>query len=113
MAVHPEDERHARLIGQMLRLPLSGREIPVIADDYVDREFGTGCVKITPAHDFNDYAIGQRHHLAPINIFTLDAKVNENAPEKYRGMDRYEARKAVLADLEAEGLLVEAKAHKL
>jgi len=113
VAVHPEDERHARLIGQMLRLPLSGREIPVIADDYVDREFGTGFVKITPAHDFNDYAIGQRHGLAPINIFTLDAKVNENAPEKYRGMDRYEARKAVLADLEAEGLLVETKPHKL
>ena len=113
VAVHPEDERHARLIGQMLRLPLSGREIPVIADDYVDREFGTGFVKITPAHDFNDYAIGQRHGLTPINIFTLDAKVNENAPEKYRGMDRYEARKAVLADLEAEGLLVETKPHKL
>jgi len=113
VAVHPEDERHARLIGQMLRLPLSGREIPVIADDYVDREFGTGFVKITPAHDFNDYAIGQRHNLVPINIFTLDAKVNENAPEKYRGMDRYEARKAVLADLEAEGLLVETKPHKL
>ena len=113
VAVHPEDERHARLIGQMLRLPLSGREIPVIADDYVDREFGTGFVKITPAHDFNDYAIGQRHGLAPINIFTLDAKVNENAPEKYRGMDRYEARKAVLADLEDAGLLVETKPHKL
>ncbi|QNK02612.1 valine--tRNA ligase [Dyella telluris] len=113
VAVHPEDERHARLIGQMLRLPLSGREIPVIADDYVDREFGTGFVKITPAHDFNDYAIGARHGLTPINIFTLDAKVNENAPEKYRGMDRYEARKAVLADLEAEGLLVETKPHKL
>jgi len=113
VAVHPEDARHARLIGKMLRLPLSGREIPVIADDYVDREFGTGFVKITPAHDFNDYAIGQRHNLAPINIFTLDAKVNENAPEKYRGMDRYEARKAVLADLEAEGLLVETKPHKL
>ncbi|WP_243041828.1 valine--tRNA ligase [Dyella sedimenti] len=113
VAVHPEDERHARLIGQKLRLPLTGREIPVIADDYVDREFGTGFVKITPAHDFNDYAIGQRHGLAPINIFTLDAKVNENAPEKYRGLDRYEARKAVLADLEAEGLLVETKPHKL
>ncbi|MET3652636.1 valine--tRNA ligase [Dyella japonica] len=113
VAVNPEDERYTHLIGTTLRLPLSGREIPVIADDYVDREFGTGCVKITPAHDFNDYAIGQRHHLAPINIFTLDAKVNENAPEKYRGMDRYEARKAVLADLEAEGLLVETKAHKL
>jgi valyl-tRNA synthetase len=113
VAVHPEDERYAHLIGTKLHLPLSGREIPVIADDYVDREFGTGCVKITPAHDFNDYAIGQRHKLEPINIFTLDAKVNDNAPEKYRGLDRYEARKAVLADLEAAGLLVETKAHKL
>jgi valyl-tRNA synthetase len=113
VAVHPEDERYAHLIGQMLHLPLTGRQIPVIADDYVDREFGTGCVKITPAHDFNDYAIGQRHQLAPITIFTLDAKVNDNAPEKYRGLDRYDARKAVLADLEASGLLVETKAHKL
>ncbi len=113
VAVHPEDERYAHLVGKLLRLPLSGREIPVIADDYVDREFGTGFVKITPAHDFNDYAIGQRHGLAPINIFTLDAKVNESAPEKYRGLDRFEARKRVLADLEAEGLLVETKPHKL
>jgi valyl-tRNA synthetase len=113
VAVHPEDERYAHLIGQMLHLPLTGRQIPVIADDYVDREFGTGCVKITPAHDFNDYAIGQRHQLAPITIFTLDAKVNDNAPEKYRGLDRYDARKAVLADLEASGLLVETKPHKL
>jgi len=113
VAVHPEDERYAHLVGKLLRLPLSGREIPVIADDYVDREFGTGFVKITPAHDFNDYAIGQRHNLAPINIFTLDAKVNDNAPEKYRGLDRFEARKRVLADLEAEGLLVETKPHKL
>lgn len=113
VAVHPEDERYAHLIGRMLALPLSNRQIPVIADDYVDREFGTGCVKITPAHDFNDYAIGQRHKLAPITIFTLDAKVNENAPEAYRGLDRYEARKRVLANLEAAGLLVETKAHKL
>lgn len=113
VAVHPEDERYAHLIGQMLHLPLTGRQIPVIADDYVDREFGTGCVKITPAHDFNDYAIGQRHQLAPMTIFTLDAKVNDNAPEKYRGLDRYDARKAVLADLEASGLLVETKPHKL
>ncbi|MGN2253450.1 valine--tRNA ligase [Frateuria sp. GZRe12] len=113
VAVHPEDERYAHLIGSMLHLPLSGRQIPVIADDYVDRDFGTGCVKITPAHDFNDYAIGQRHKLAPINIFTLDAKVNDNAPEKYRGLDRYDARKVVLADLEAAGLLVESKPHKL
>ncbi|MEW9624272.1 valine--tRNA ligase [Rhodanobacter geophilus] len=113
VAVHPEDGRYAHLVGKTLILPLGGREIPVIADDYVDREFGTGCVKITPAHDFNDYAIGQRHRLAPITIFTLDAKVNDNAPEAYRGLDRYDARKRVLADLEAAGLLVETKAHKL
>ncbi len=113
VAVHPEDERYAHLVGKTLMLPLSGREIPVIADDYVDREFGTGCVKITPAHDFNDYAIGQRHKLAPITIFTLDAKINDNAPEAYRGLDRYDARKQVLADLEAADLLVETKAHKL
>jgi valyl-tRNA synthetase len=113
VAVHPDDERYQKLIGKMLILPLTGRQIPVIADDYVDKEFGTGCVKITPAHDFNDYAIGQRHKLTPIEIFTLDAKVNENAPAKYQGMDRYEARKVVLADLEAAGLLVETKPHKL
>jgi valyl-tRNA synthetase len=113
VAVHPEDERHAHLVGKTLKLPLSDREIPVIADDYVDKDFGTGCVKITPAHDFNDYAIGQRHKLPPITIFTLDAKVNDNAPAKYRGLDRYDARKQVLADLEALGLLVETKPHKL
>ncbi|HEY8586491.1 MAG TPA: valine--tRNA ligase [Rhodanobacter sp.] len=113
VAVHPEDERYAHLVGKTLMLPLADREIPVIADDYVDRAFGTGCVKITPAHDFNDYAIGQRHKLPLITIFTLDAKVNENAPAKYRGLDRYDARKAVLADLEALGLLVETKPHKL
>ena len=113
VAVHPEDERYAHLVGRNLTLPLSGRQIPVIADDYVEREFGTGCVKITPAHDFNDYAIGQRHKLAPITIFTLDAKVSDNAPAAYRGMDRYDARKAVLDDLEAQGLLVETKPHKL
>ncbi len=113
VAVHPDDERYQHLVGKTLTLPLSGRQIPVIADDYVDKEFGTGCVKITPAHDFNDYAIGQRHKLAPIEIFTLDAKVNGNAPAKYQGMDRYDARKAVLADLDAAGLLVETKPHKL
>ena len=113
VAVHPEDERYAHLVGKTLKLPLSGREIPVIADDYVDREFGTGSVKITPAHDFNDYAIGMRHQLPLITIFTLDARVNDEAPEKYRGLDRYDARKAVLADLDAAGLLVETKAHKL
>ncbi|MHB1058687.1 MAG: valine--tRNA ligase [Rhodanobacter sp.] len=113
VAVHPEDERYAHLVGKTLKLPLADREIPVIADDYVDKDFGTGCVKITPAHDFNDYAIGQRHRLAPITIFTLDAKVNDNAPQKYRGLDRYDARKLVLADLEGLGLLVETKPHKL
>ena len=113
VAVHPDDERYAHLVGKTLTLPLSGRQIPVIADDYVDREFGTGCVKITPAHDFNDYAIGVRHQLPLITIFTLDAKINDQAPEKYRGLDRYDARKAVLADLDAAGLLVETKAHKL
>jgi valyl-tRNA synthetase len=113
VAVHPDDERYQHLIGKTLTLPLSGRQIPVIADDYVDKEFGTGCVKITPAHDFNDYAIGQRHKLAPIEIFTLAAKVNGNAPAKYQGLDRYDARKVVLADLETAGLLVETKPHKL
>ncbi|MFE0502203.1 valine--tRNA ligase [Lysobacter soli] len=111
--VHPQDERYTHLIGKTVTLPLTGREIPVIADDYVDREFGTGVVKVTPAHDFNDYAVGQRHNLELINIFTPTAAVNENAPEKYRGLDRYEARKVVLADLEAEGRLVETKPHKL
>jgi valyl-tRNA synthetase len=111
--VHPEDERYAHLVGKTVRLPLSDREIPVIADAYVDREFGTGVVKVTPAHDFNDYQVGQRHGLPMINILTPDAKIDDNAPAKYRGLDRYDARKAVLADLEAAGLLVETKAHKL
>ncbi len=140
--VHPEDERYAHLVGKTVRLPLTGREIPIIADAYVDREFGTGVVKVTPAHDFNDYAVGQRHSLPMINIFTPEAKVIdstsykrrrelENArspiltgerdamafdvgiPEKYWGLDRFEARKVVIADLEAEGLLVETKPHKL
>jgi valyl-tRNA synthetase len=113
VAVHPEDERYASLVGRQLVLPLTGRTIPVIADAYVDREFGTGCVKITPAHDFNDFAIGQRHDLTPIPIFTLTATVNDNAPEKYRGLDRYVARKRVLEDLRAAGLLVSEKAHKM
>jgi len=113
VAVDPTDERYAHLIGKTLMLPLSNREIPIIADDYVDKEFGTGCVKITPAHDPNDYAIGQRHNLPQLSIFTLDAKINENAPEKYRGMDRFVARKQVVADLDALGLLQEVKAHKL
>jgi valyl-tRNA synthetase len=111
--VHPEDERYQHLIGQQVVLPLCGRNIPVIADDYVDKEFGTGVVKVTPAHDTNDYAVGQRHKLPIIGVLTLDAAINDNAPEKYRGMDRFVARKAVVADLEAQGFLVEVKKHKL
>jgi len=111
--VHPEDERYTHLIGQYVKLPLCEREIPVIADAYVDKEFGTGVVKVTPAHDPNDYAVGQRHQLPIIGVLTLDAKINENAPEKYHGLDRFVARKQVVADLEAAGLLVEVKKHKL
>lgn len=111
--VHPEDERYAHLIGKTVKLPLTDREIPVIADDYVDREFGTGVVKVTPAHDFNDYQVGLRHDLPLINLLTPTAAINDNAPEKYRGLDRYDARKVVLADLEELGLLVETKPHKL
>lgn len=111
--VHPEDERYTALIGKTVKLPLCDREIPVIADTYVDREFGTGVVKVTPAHDNNDYAVGQRHGLPLIGVLTLDAAINENAPAQYRGMDRFVARKAVVADLEAAGLLVETKKHKL
>ena len=111
--VHPEDERYAAMIGKMVKLPLTDREIPIIADAYVDREFGTGCVKVTPAHDFNDYAVGQRHGLPIISILTLDAKINDNAPEKYRGMDRFDARKAVVADLEAADVLVKIDKHTL
>ncbi|MES2399119.1 MAG: valine--tRNA ligase [Pseudomonadota bacterium] len=111
--VHPEDERYTNLIGKQVSLPLCDRTIPVIADDYVDKEFGTGVVKVTPAHDTNDYAVGQRHQLPIIGVLTLDAAINDNAPEKYRGMDRFVARKAVVADLEAQGFLVEIKKHKL
>ncbi|VVE53127.1 valine--tRNA ligase [Pandoraea anhela] len=113
LMVHPEDERYKALIGKTARLPLCDREIPIIADDYVDREFGTGVVKVTPAHDFNDYAVGQRHNLPQINILTLDAKINDNAPEKYRGLDRFDARKQIVADLDALGLLESVKPHKL
>lgn len=112
VAVHPEDERYKHLVGKMLKLPLCDREIPVIADEYVDREFGSGCVKITPAHDFNDFAVGQRHNLEPMSVLTKTAKMNENVPAKYQGMDRYECRKACVADLEACGLLVAVKKHK-
>ncbi|MFD0669034.1 valine--tRNA ligase [Ramlibacter sp. MAHUQ-53] len=111
--VHPEDERYQHLIGQQVTLPLCDRTIPVIADEYVDREFGTGVVKVTPAHDTNDYAVGQRQGLPMINVLTLDAKINENGPAKYQGLDRFAARKQIVADLEALGLLVEVKKHKL
>ncbi|MCX7173464.1 MAG: valine--tRNA ligase [Proteobacteria bacterium] len=111
--VHPDDARYARHIGKSVTLPLSGREIPIIADPYVDREFGSGCVKVTPAHDFNDYAVGQRHQLPMINILTLDAKINENGAEKYRGLERFEARKQIVIDLEALGLLEKTDKHKL
>lgn len=111
--VHPDDERYQHLIGKMVQLPLTMREIPVIADAYVDMSFGTGVVKVTPAHDFNDYAVGQRHQLPMISILTLDGKINENAPEKYQGLDRFEARKAVVADLEALGILEKTDKHKL
>src|SRR5690606_14003138 len=136
--IHPEDARYPGLIGKEVVLPLTGRRIPVIGDDYVDRAFGTGVVKVTPAHDFNDYQVGQRHGLPLINIFTPEAKIIgspadpiaqivasadkslgtghrwvEAIPAAYRGLDRYEARKAIIADLEAEGLLVETRPHKL
>ena len=113
VAVHPSDSRYAHLVGRRVVLPLTGRTIPIIADEYVDPEFGTGCVKITPAHDFNDYQVGQRHGLEPINVMTLDARMNENAPPAYRGLDRFEARRRIVADLEAEGLLAEVKPHRL
>ena len=113
VAVHPDDERYRAFVGKQVRLPLANRDIPVIADDYVDREFGTGAVKITPAHDFNDWAVGQRHGLPALSIFNLDATVNGNAPVEYRGLDRYAARKAVLADLQAAGLVVSEKAHRM
>ncbi|MES2976517.1 MAG: valine--tRNA ligase [Pseudomonadota bacterium] len=113
LAVHPEDTRYAHLVGKYVDLPLCDRKIPIIADDFVDREFGSGCVKITGAHDFNDYACAMRHNLPLITIFTLDAKINDNGPVAYRGLDRFDARKAVVADLEAQGLMLEIKPHKL
>ena len=111
--VHPEDERYQHLIGKAVTLPLVGREIPVIADDYVDKDFGTGVVKVTPAHDANDYAVGQRHGLPMIGVLNLDATINDEAPEKYRGQNRFVARKAIVADLDAQGLLIDTKKHKL
>ncbi|MEW5786549.1 MAG: valine--tRNA ligase [Pseudomonadota bacterium] len=113
VAVNPADERYAHLVGKTVRLPIAERTIPIIADDYVDREFGTGVVKITPAHDFNDWQVGQRHHLPAINVLTLDAKMNDLAPAEYQGLDRYAARQKILDELQAKGLLVSAKPHKL
>ncbi|MES2977306.1 MAG: valine--tRNA ligase [Pseudomonadota bacterium] len=112
LAVHPSDERYQHLIGKMVDLPLCNRQIPVISDDYVDPAFGSGVVKITGAHDFNDYQVALRHSLPLITIFTLDAKINENGPAEYQGMDRYDARKAVLADLQEQGFLEKAVPHK-
>ena len=113
VAVHPEDPRYKDLIGKKIRLPLVNREIPIIADDYVDPEFGSGCVKITPAHDFNDYEVGKRHDLPQINIFTIDAQLNDDVPEAYRGLDRFDARKKVVDDLDALGLLDKIDDHTL
>ncbi|WP_115561268.1 valine--tRNA ligase [Xanthomonas arboricola] len=111
--VHPDDTRYATLHNARIVLPLTGRQVPVITDDYVDRAFGTGVVKVTPAHDFNDYQVGVRHDLPLINLFTVTATINDNAPERYRGLDRYDARKLVLSELEELGVLVETKPHKL
>ena len=111
--VHPEDERYAHLVGKTAKLPLCNREIPIIADDYVDKDFGTGCVKVTPAHDFNDYAVGQRHNLATVGILDLKGFVNEEAPAQYQGLERFAARKQVVADLDAQGYLVKVDKHKL
>ena len=113
VAVHPEDERYSHLIGKTVALPLTDREIPIIADDYVDLEFGTGCVKITPAHDFNDYAMGERHQLPIINILTKDATLNDAVPEAYFGLDRFEAREQIVADLDALGLVEKIEPHTL
>ena len=113
LAVHPEDERFKNLVGKTVQLPLCEREIPIIADDYVDPEFGTGCVKITPAHDFNDYEVGKRHNLEVINILTIDAAINDAAPKAYRGLDRFDARKQIVRDMETAGLLDKIEDHKL
>jgi len=113
LAVHPQDERYAELVGLEVELPLTGRSIPIIADDYVDPEFGSGCVKITPAHDFNDYEIGRRHDLEIINILDDDARISDTAPEAYRGMDRFEAREKIVEDMAQLGLLEKIEDHKL
>ena len=113
VAVHPDDERYQHLVGKHIDLPLTNRQIPIIADDYVDREFGTGCVKITPAHDFNDYEMGQRHNLDLINILTDDAKINDTVESNYVGMDRFDARKQIIQDLDTQGLLEKIEPHTL
>ncbi len=113
VAVHPEDERYRHLVGRTIRLPLADREIPIVADEYVDPAFGSGCVKVTPAHDFNDWEIGERHRLPVINILDADARLNDAVPGAYRGLDRFEARKRVVADFEALGLLEKVEPHKL
>jgi len=113
VAVHPDDERYQHLIGKTITLPLMGREIPIIADDYVEMDFGTGCVKITPAHDFNDYEMGKRHNLPMLNVLTINAEMNEEVPEKYQGLDRFAARQQVIDDLTELGLMGEIKPHKL
>jgi valyl-tRNA synthetase len=113
VAVHPDDKRYRHLLGQTVDLPLTGRRIPVIADDYVDPEFGSGALKITPAHDFNDYVVGERHGLEMINVLTVDARTNDNAPPRYRDLDRFEARERVVADLQEQGLLEKIEAHRL
>ncbi len=113
VAVHPDDERYRHLVGRKVRLPLTERELPIIADTYVDPTFGSGCVKITPAHDFNDYELGQRHKLPMINIMTLDAALNDSVPPPYRGLDRFAAREKILADLDALGLIERIEPHKL
>ncbi len=113
VAVHPDDERYQKFIGKKIKLPLTDREIPVIADTYVDPAFGSGCVKITPAHDFNDYEVGKRHALPLLNIFTAEAKINENAPGAYQGLDRFVARKKIISDLQAMDLLEKIEPHSL
>ena len=113
IAVNPNDERYKDLVGKLVDLPLCNRKIPIIADDYADPEFGTGCVKITPAHDFNDYEVGKRNNLEIINILTDDACINENAPAVYQGLDRFEARKKIVEDMEALGLVETIEPHKL
>ena len=113
VAVHPDDERYRDLVGETIDLPLAGRTIPIIADDYVDPEFGSGCVKITPAHDFNDYAMGERHQLPMINVLTAEAKINDEAPERFRGLDRFDARAQIIAEFEASGLMEKIEPHTL